>query len=173
MQRLAFSLLELLIVILIVSLSYMLVFTSMQKSTSQPKALTPLTLKKTLLEESNSTGEREFFCLDKCTACFIYANGETIEYSNKLALENLEVYKIDSDDNSYKVDFGRFKDHKVCLRFTLYPNKSSTQMIVKHNNKFYYLPSFFDKPSQVDSLESAKALWIAPTKILKNSGEFY
>ncbi len=173
MQRLAFTLLELLIVILLVSLSYLLVFSSMQKSTSQPKALTPLMLKQTLLEDNNSVGQREFFCLNKCKSCFIYANGETTEYTNKLALENLEVYKIDNDDNSYKVDFGRFEDHPVCLRFTLYPNQSSTQMIITQNNKFYYLPSFFDKPSEIDSVESAKALWIAPTKILRNTGEFY
>ncbi len=145
----------------------------MESSAKEPKALTPLTLKSTLLESNSSSSPQEFFCVDKCKECFIYQDGSTVEYSNKVALENIVVHKIDQNNNTYKVDFGRYRDHAICLRFNIYSNKSSTQMIIEQNRKFYYLPTFFDKAIEVDSLDSAKSLWIDSSKKLRNSGDFH
>jgi prepilin-type N-terminal cleavage/methylation domain-containing protein len=173
MARGAFSLLELLIVIMIVSLSYMMVFSSMQKSAKEPKALTPLSLKNTLLNSNTTSGDREFFCVDNSKSCFWYQNGNVMEYEGKIALDALKVYRVGSDDNSYKVDFGRYRDHKISLRFNIYHNGSSSQMIIEQNHKFYYLPTFFGKVTETKSLESAVALWVEPTRAIRSSGEFY
>ncbi len=173
MARGAFSLLELLIVIMIVSLSYMMVFSSMQKSAKEPKALTPLTLKNTLLESNSTSGDREFFCVDDSKSCFWYQNGDVMEYEGKIALENIKVYKIDNQDNSYKIDFGRYRDHKISIRFNIYHNGSSSQMIIEQKHRFYYLPTFFGKAIETKSLEAAVALWVEPTRAIRSSGEFY
>jgi len=170
--RKAFSLLELLIVIMIISISYMLVFSSMQKASTEPKALTPLNLRLSLLD-NNITGDREFLCINNSAKCFIYQSNNMIPYAHKISLKDIEVYKVNSEDNTYKVDYGRFKDEKISFRFKIYANGSSSQMIIKKGNKFFYLPTFFGKPQIVSSLDEAKDLWIRPTELIKNSGDFY
>ena len=171
-ERRAFSLLELLIVIMIISLSYMLVFSSMQKASTEPKALTPLNIKSSLLD-GNVTGDRELLCINNSQKCFLYQDNNIIPYEYKLSLKDLKVYKINSEDNTYKVDYGRFKGDKISFRFNIYANGSSSQMIIEQNNKFFYLPTFFGKPQVVSSLDEAKDLWIKPTELIKNSGDFY
>jgi len=172
MSRKAFSLLELIIVVMIISISYMLVFSSMQKESKEPKALTPLNLKSNLLD-TNLTGEREFICINNAKECFLYQNGVVIPYENKISLKDIVIYKVDSEDNTYKVDYGRYDDNKISIRFSIYSNKSSTQMIIKQRNKFFYLPTFFGKVKEVNSLDEAKDLWIAKTQLIRNSGDFY
>jgi len=173
LKRYAFTLVELLVVIMIISVSYMLIFSVMQDEASEPKALTPLTLKSTLLEQNLTTGEQEFFCVNKCQACFLYQDGITIEYDAKVALDKIIVHKVDTDNNLYKVDFGRYKDHPICLRFGLHQNGSSSQMIIEQNRRFYYLPAFFAKAEELDSLDEAKKRWIGGTKMLASSGDYY
>lgn len=172
LKRSAFSLLELLIVIMIISISYMLVFSSMQKASTEPKALTPLNLRVSLLD-GNITGDKELFCINNSQKCFIYQDEYVIPYAYKVSLKDIKVYKVNSEENTYKVDYGRFKDEKISFRFNVYANGSSTQMIIEQNNKFFYLPTFFGKPQVVSSLDEAKDLWITPTELIKNSGDFY
>jgi prepilin-type N-terminal cleavage/methylation domain-containing protein len=172
MSRKAFSLLELIIVVMIISISYMLVFSSMQKESKAPKALTPLNLKSTLLE-NNITGTREFICINNAKECFIHQDGTLTPYINKIALKDISVYKIDGEDNSYKVDYGRYDDNKISLRFSIYSNSSSTQMIIRQNKNFFYLPTYFGDVIKVSSLDEAKKLWIDNTQLIRNSGDFY
>jgi len=172
MERKAFSLLELIIVVMIISISYMLVFSSMQKASNEPKAITPINLKSTLLD-NNLTGDREFFCINNAKECFIYQDGETTPYPDRVALKNITVYKIDSEDNRYKVEYGRFKDNKISFRFNIYSNGSSSQMIIEQNGKFFYLPTFFGKVQKINSLDEAQELWRRNSEIIQNSGEFY
>jgi len=169
----AFSLLELLIVIVIISLAYMLVFSSMQKSESKPKALGIENLKSALSEQGLLHTDSELFCLDKCQKCYLYQNDEMSEYEGDLALKDITVYRMQGDEKLEKVDFGRYQDHPVCLRFALHHNGSSSQMVVRDKTGIYYLPSFFSKSTKVASLEEAETLWLKYTDLLADSGEFY
>ncbi len=173
MRRQAFSLLELMIVILIMSFSYMLVFSSMRHEQSKPKALNMKNLKENLARQGLLYSNAELFCLDRCKQCYLYKDGETIEYEEDLALGDLTVYQIDGDDKLTKIDFGRYQDHPVCLRFSLYRNGSSSQLVVENKTGIYYLPALFAKVVKTDSLEEAEKLWLKNTHILADSGEFY
>ncbi|MEA3490665.1 MAG: prepilin-type N-terminal cleavage/methylation domain-containing protein [Campylobacterota bacterium] len=172
-DRPAFSLLELMIVILIISFSYLLIFSSMQKTQEKPKALQITDLKSSLKEQNLLHADSELFCLDKCQKCYIYQDGKSTLYGGELALGDLMVYDMDSDGNLKKVDFGRFQDHAVCIRFKYYHNGSSSQMVVKNSEGIYYLSSFFAEPVRVDSLDSAEELWVAHADELADSGEYY
>jgi prepilin-type N-terminal cleavage/methylation domain-containing protein len=168
----AFSLLELMIVILIVSLSYLLVFSYMQKVEQKPKALTPLTLKSTLVQSGYLKGGGELFCLDKCQKCYLFQNNKTTEYEEKLDLGDLKIYMLGQGDNPVQVEFGRYRDHPVCLRFKLHSNGSSSEMIIEQNGKFFYLPASFGDAAAVKSIEEAAELWLKQAKII-NDGEYY
>jgi len=171
-SRSAFSLLELLIVILIVSLSYVLVFTAYRKKEQAPKALTPMTLKSTLAEQGLLHSESELFCLDKCQSCYMYRDGESSEYEGKVALGNITAYRADANGNLEEIDFGRYQDHPVCLRYKLHSNGSTSQLLIESGGRFYFLPAFFGETLEVDSLDEAKTLWLRSTKLL-TGGEYY
>jgi len=172
-RRPAFSLLELMIVIIIISLVYALTFASMRKNQKEPKALRAENLKSTLMEQGLGHTEGEFFCLDKCTQCFLFQSGETTEYSGKLALGDLVAYRMGRDQKLEKVDFGRYRDHPVCLRFKLHRNGSSTQMVLQNKSGTYYLPALFGETEKVDSLEEAEKLWLKYNNLMEDSGEYY
>ena len=173
MHRQAFSLLELLIVIAIISLTYMLVFSSMQRTQNEPKALMADNLKATLGEQGLLHTDSELFCLDKCQKCYLYQDDETTEYEGDLALDDLTVYQMGRDEKLEKVDFGRYQDHPVCLRFALHHNGSSSQMVIRNKTGIYYLPVLFGKTIKTASLEEAETLWLKYTDLLADSGGFY
>lgn len=169
----AFSLLELLVVIAIISLSYMLVFSSMQRTQSKPKALGVENLKSILSGQGLLHTDSELFCLDKCQKCYLYQNGETTEYEGDLALDDPTVYQMGKDEKLEKVNFGRYQDHPVCLRFRLHHNGSSSQMVIRNRTGIYYLPALFGETIKTASLEEAERLWLKYTDLLADSGEFY
>ena len=84
------------------------------------------------------------------------------------------MHFLDKDNRFNKVDdFGRMKDEKVCLRYQLYANGSTTKMLIVNKEGIYFLPSFFGKTKEVKDMEEAKALWIKEDYSLKDSGSFY
>lgn len=174
-RRKAFSLVELLIVILIISLVYFLGFSNIEKSESKPKALTALNLKSSIVKSDLFQGEGSFVCIDKCRSCYLRKdiNSPFEAYENRIDLKDIEAYTLDARDSLQKIEYGRYQDEKICLSLQFYPNGSSTQIILKQDDDVYFLPAFFDDAQKVDSLEEAKALWLAHNRLVANKGDFY
>jgi len=173
--RKAFSLVELLIVILIISLVYFLGFSNIEKASSKPKALTPLNLKSSILKSDIFQGEGTFVCIDKCRSCYLRKdiNSPFESYENHIDLKNIEAYTLDARDSLQKIEYGRYQDEQICLALQFYRNGSSTQIILKQDDDVYFLPAFFDEAQKVASLEEAKALWLQYTSLVANRGDFY
>jgi len=173
--RKAFSLLELLIVILIISIVYFLGFSGVETSENKPKALTPLNLKNTIIHSSLFTGEATLVCINQCKNCYLRTNMDSPfePYENKIDLSGTKVYTIDSHNTLLEVEPGRYQDHKICLKMDFYKNGSSTQLILENPHGVYFLPAYFGKPQKTDSLEAAKKLWLSESEAVANSGDFY
>ena len=171
--RPAFSLLELMIVIIIITMVYALVFASMQRGEKEPKALQAGNLKSTLLEQGNAHVKGEFFCLDKCTSCYLYRDGEVNKYEGKLALGDIAAYQMGANRKLEKIDFGRYQDHPVSLRFKFRSNGSSSKMVIQNKSGIYYLPSLFGATAKTASLEEAEELWLKYSDLLEDNGGFY
>ena len=171
----AFTLIELIIVVMIISLVGFLVFSEAVKESKKPEKLEPLTLPLTLKRTFGSNQEIEFFCVDDCSDCYIAKGADIIPYKGAVDLgKNLEVYVVDEDNKLAQVeDFGRVKDHKLCLRYKLYSNGSSEQMILSNDKGIYYLPTYFGEPIEVEDMEEARELWIKSKYDLKDSGNYY
>lgn len=170
-----FSLIELLIVIIIISIVYFLGFSSIEKQLNTTKALTPLNLKKSIINSDSFQGSGTLVCINKCKSCYIRKdiNSPFQEYKNKINLKNIEAYTLDSQDSLQEIEYGRYQDEKICLMLQFYPNGSSTQIILKQDNSVYFLPAFFDKTQKVDSLNDAKDLWLKENSLVSNHGDFY
>lgn len=173
--RRGFTLIELLIVIALILMVYTLVFSYFQKKEEQPQPLSPLTLKSSLHHSGQLQGHTTFLCIDECTSCYIRhgINDAFTQYEAALDLKDTVAYILDEYDNLSAVEYGRYDDEEICLKLDFYPNGSSTKVILKHPDGVYYLPSFFGKPQQVDSIEDAKELWQENTALVSNTGDFY
>ena len=174
-MRQAFTLIELIIVVMLISLVGFLVFSEAVKQNKRPDTITPLNLKSTIKSSFPYNEDMEFFCIQNCRDCYIAKGDEIIPFKGNINLgSNLEVYKIDRNNQLVKIeDFGRVKDNKICLRYSLYKNGSSTQLILSNDSGVYYLPSYFGKPKKLEDLDSAKELWLKEDYNLRDSGNYY
>lgn len=173
--RQGFTLIELLVVILLVSLIYFLGLSGMEKMAAKPDPLTPLTLKSTLLKSDAIEKHTVLMCINDCQTCYLKhaKDGSFKRYKNTIDLRGVEAYTLDSRNNPAAVEYGRYKDDKICLLMDFYPNGSSTQIILKQKDKAYFLPAFFGEPQEVKTIEEAKDLWLKNSTLLSDSGDFY
>jgi prepilin-type N-terminal cleavage/methylation domain-containing protein len=171
-----FSLIELIVVVLLISLLGFLTFSSAIKAQQkQVEVLDPTTLPTTLRDTFKGQGDVEFFCINKCTECYIMQGANISPYDGGINLgKDVEIHRLDNNDQFMKLDeLGRIKDKKICFRFHLYPNGSTTQMVIVNNQGMYYLPSYFGKAQKVADMDEAKALWLKEDYSLRDSGAYY
>ncbi len=171
----AFTLIELLIVILIVSIVYYLGFSGFEITKPKPKALTPLNLKSVIRQTDAFSGHATLLCVEGCKKCYLRRdiNEPFQPYSNAIDLTGTVAYGLDNDDHLAPVEYGRYKDMQICLVMDFYDNGSSTQIILKQDEKVYFLPAFFGDPKAFEALEDAKAYWLRYTRLLSDSGDYY
>ncbi len=170
-----FSLLELLIVILIVSMVYFLGFEGVEIGKERPKALTPLNLKSNIISSELFSGEGTLLCINQCRSCYFRSDVSSPfeEYTSPIDLTNIQAYTIDSYDALTRVEYGRYLDQKICLIMDFFKNGSSTQIILKNDEGSYFLPAFFGEPQRFSSPEEAKEYWLRNTALASDSGAFY
>ena len=171
----AFSLLELIVVVLIVSLIGFLVFSSAVKQQQKAAVLDPTTLPSTLRESFKGQGDVELFCIKKCKECYVLQGGNISPYEEAIDFgKEVEIHLLDDDDRFVEMDdLGRLKDKKICLRYQLYANGSTSQMVIVNNKGIYFLPSYFGKATKVEDMSEAKELWVKEDYSLRDSGSFY
>lgn len=170
-----FSLLELIVVVLIVSLIGFLVFSTAVKQQQKVAVLDPTTLPSTLRKSFKGQGDVELFCIKKCKECYVLQGENISPYDGDIDLgEELEIHLLDDANRFVEIDeLGRIKDKKVCFRYHLYANGSTTQMVIVNKKGIYYLPSYFTKATKVADMEEAKELWVKEDYSLRDSGSFY
>jgi prepilin-type N-terminal cleavage/methylation domain-containing protein len=170
-----FSLLELIVVVMIVSLIGFLVFSSAVTQQQKTKVLDPTTLPSTFRDSFKGQGDVELFCIKKCEECYVVQGGNISPYDGGIDFgKDVEIHLLDDDNRFVEIDdLGRIKDKKVCLRYHLYPNGSTTQMVIVNKNGIYFLPSYFGKATKVEDMEEAKELWVKEDYSLRDSGSFY
>jgi len=171
----AFTLLELMVVIFIMSIVTAMVFSTLKRKEEKIEVLDPTTLPAELRKAFKGQGDIELFCINKCQECYVMKGRDISPYEGEINFgHEVEVHLLDEDNHFVQIDnFGRIKDKKVCLRYHLYANGSTTQMVIKNSDGIYYLPSFFGKAQKVAEMDEAKELWIKEEYDLKDSGSFY
>jgi type II secretory pathway pseudopilin PulG len=166
----AFSLIELIIVILIASLFAALVFNNVSFSTRKQTSVGIRQLKEKL---NGQAGDFELVCTDHCKQCRIVSGAKSSPIESHLP--DMTAYVLDDSNNPQAIDFGRYHDRKICLRFHYYPNGSTSQMILapKEEDRFYFIPSYFGEIAVFDDLDSAVAQWRKYRDQLDSMGGFY
>jgi hypothetical protein len=171
----AFTLFELIIVVFIITIVGSLMFSSAIKEEKKIADLNPSTLPSIFKKAFKDQGDVELLCIKECTECYIMKEGEITPYDGGIKFgKNIETYTLNRDNHFTKQDeLGRLKDERINFRFHLYPNGSTTQMVVTNDKGIYFLPSFFGEAKEVKDMDEAKELWLKSKYDLKDSSSFY
>ena len=168
----AFTLIELLLAIFLVGLFAYFVFATPQPVTKAKVEVNATTLPRYL--QDNLVGDGELICVDNCKSCYyLRGSNKAIEAALPITLHINGEYILDSNDNPQRVELGRFKDKKICLRLRHYKNNSISKVILDLGDEFLYIPSYFGEGKIFSSLNDARDWWIKDTQNLRSQGEFY
>lgn len=115
---------------------------------------------------------RELFCIDNCTRCF-YLNGGGKVSEAGFALPPLKAYIVDTDGQQHRMEYGRYQDHPVCLRFRGYGDGHTSRLIIASEGAFYYIPSYFGTVESFSSLEDAVSRWTRDRDLLHSRWDYY
>jgi len=146
------------------------------KENKHAKNITPLNLKESLKKEVGEGIEVTLFCINSCKRCYLLNRDMSITpFKGKINLGvDFEAIVLNRRDEAITLDdFGRVKDQKVCFKFKLYKNGSSTKYILKNSEGIYFLPSYFGTAKEVKDIDQAKELWIREEFNLKDNANYY
>ena len=151
MQHKAFSLIELLIVVLIVGLVYKLSLSNFQRVKEGDTKPTLLTLKQDLWSLPKKK-KAELICLDDCTRCTLYIDGEADANASKkyeeFLDEKVEVYRYDQNYGLVELKDRIFfnsegKDEQICFSLSVDNKGVSEQIMVEYKDKYYDFSPYF------------------------------
>lgn len=156
----AFSLIELMIVIVIIGVVYTLLVGSF-KSVAKPtkKQLSLLNLKKHLQEIPHSSSVK-LLCLDDCSSCDIFVDEEKY---NEEPIENfldksVDIYNYNFSTGVYEVDKKIYfnsegVEENICFSYSVDKRGVGEQLIVEFKDKIYDFSTFLGSTPVYDSLE--------------------
>ena len=161
MQRRAFSLVELLIVVLIIGIVYTLAVSSFAKVSEESNQITLKSLRE-FLQSLPHEKSVKLLCLGDCSSCSVLVDGEVDEelkgtFDNFLD-DSIEVYRYDFYQGLQKITQEVYfnsedVEEDVCFSYTLDKKGVGDQVFIKFNRKVYDYTSYFGKTTVYSSLE--------------------
>jgi len=147
----AFSLIELLIVIVIIGVVYTISIGNFEKIKQKSEKLTLKNLKE-YLQSLPYKKNAQLLCLDDCFKCEVLLDGERFK-----ELENF----LDSSVRSYRYDFSygmidAQKDDDICFSYAIDKKGVGQQVLVEFKNKFYDYSTYLTPVSIYSSLQEAR-----------------
>ena len=162
-NRAAFTLFELLLVLLIIAVLYGLFAQNMSFKTKENEDIKIEKLNYFLVEKFSKNGEFiSVRCIENCKECKVLVNGEDNNITLQLFEEDMKV-------NSYMYDGKRVKSisfddyyideyrrERVCFRMDIYPNKSSDKLILEYDNRVILFDNFLNENRIFNSIQEAE-----------------
>jgi len=157
----SFTLFELLIVLLIISLIYAIFI---QKISSSQSPLKDKLFKiDNFLKNYDFNKSADIICIDRCLKCFLEIDGKK---KKEIELFNSEVKVYDFNIHGIfsQIKFPPYFDkngnpNNVCFRYTIYSNQSHSSYIVEYNDKFYVFYAYMQPPKIATDISSAQKLF--------------
>lgn len=160
MQKKAFTLIELLLVVVIIGVIYGLVINSMQRINDKEASLSFETLP-SFLETLYQQNHVAFVCIDNCRECAVYVDGEKVKEVDSFLQEErvLRFWRFDANLGTQELRFRPIFDEDdrefdVCFRYEIFKDGSSTEMIVETQKQSYDYRGLFHKVARFPSLQA-------------------
>lgn len=146
----AFSLIELLIVIVIIGVVYNLSISNFKKLAKEPLKPSLANLKE-YLQGIKHHENVKLLCLDDCSNCILYIDGIESEGIDSFLDRSVRTYK-------YEFLYGYIEERKeenICFSYEVNKNGVGNQVLVEFKNNYYDYTSYFDKTNVYSSLSEA------------------
>jgi len=160
MQKKAFTLIELLLVVVIIGVIYGLVINSMQRINDKEASLSFETLP-SFLETMYQQNSVAYICVDNCKECAVYVDGEKVKEAKAFMEDerHLRFWRFDVNLGTQELPFTPIFDEDdrefdVCFRYEIFKDGSSTEMIVETEKKVYDYRGSFHPVTHFSSLQS-------------------
>jgi len=149
----SFTLVEIILVVLIISLVYYFTISSFKFSSSIKSSSIDIYNIKTYLSKFNK--EVTLTCIDDGKKCLVMDSDENIieEISNLFKNKPI-VYEYNKNLNIIyfeDIELKHLDRYEVCFKYTINKYKKSEDMIVEVNNKFYIFNSIHNQPILVEN----------------------
>jgi len=143
MGRKAFTLLELLLVVVIIGVVYGLVIGSMKRINDKEAHLGFETLP-SFLEEFHHQNRVAFVCTDNCKSCAVYVDGKEVKEVDAFMADErvLRFWRFDPDLGVQEIRFSPIFDEDdresdVCFRYEIFKDGSRSEMIIETETESY------------------------------------
>lgn len=157
----AFSLIELLIVILIIGIVYTLAISKFQKiADGDTDNVSLLNLREYLQKFPHAQSVR-FLCLNDCSKCNVYVDGKNQEELkgafDDFIDDSIKVYRYDFTLGAVEIEPESFfnienVEEKVCFSYRIDKNNVGEQILVSFKNKVYDYTPYFGQIKVYDSM---------------------
>jgi len=159
MQKKAFTLIELLLVVVIIGVIYGLVIGSMKKMGNKEENLDFLSLP-VFLKSLHQNNRVALTCIDNCRSCGLYIDGEKVRDIPPFMRDErrLSFWRFDANLGAQELRFTPLFDEDnrefdVCFNFEIFEDGSSSEMIVETKKYSYDYRGLTQKVAQYDSLQ--------------------
>lgn len=166
-MRKAFSLIELLIVVIIIGVVYNLAVGSFEKITKPQSQKITLENLKGFLAKIEYEKQIRVLCLDDCRRCNLFIDGAVDEEFEKVFEDfldiSVEIYRYDPllgvVEYQQELYFdGNDVEQRVCFSYAMDRDKIGEQFLVKFKEKVYDFSTYTDDVILYNSLEEFIAL---------------
>jgi len=154
-----FTLIELIVVVIIVGLVYALAIGTL-KRTTEPSENLSLNRLAEYMQEQHDHNHLALVCTQRCSRCGLYADGKSVRDVAPFVDSRTEFYRFDYRTGSQKLEWPALYDdegreEEVCFRYDLYPDGSSTEMMVRTQEGVYDFAGIFGGVTRYASLQEA------------------
>jgi prepilin-type N-terminal cleavage/methylation domain-containing protein len=173
-SRSGFTLIELLIAIFLVSLLSYFVFSTPRAFKEAKIEINETNLPQHLRASLQEDGE--LICVNSCKECYYFYTTSTGPKKFKFPLPPSTiqgVYILDPNNNPVKVDLGRFRDKKVCLRLYHYKIGSISQVILELKDSYLFMPAYFGEGKTFGTLGEAVDWWLKDNDKISSKSSWY
>jgi prepilin-type N-terminal cleavage/methylation domain-containing protein len=150
MQKRAFSLIELMIVIVIIGVVYSLALSRIKAPKKEVVAPSLVTLKSYLRSFSKDHNRVELLCKDSCDACSLFVDGKKIKDVKSFFDATVTFYRYDFFLGDVALE------RQSCFDFSIDKEGVSDQVIIVYKDKAYDYTPYFDDVKVYDSLATLK-----------------
>ena len=171
----SFTLFELLIVILIISILYGIFIQKISSKEHIAKKDALLHLND-ILQDYDFNESAKIVCISKCKDCYIQVDGKR-KRDIDLFDKEVKVYDFDIHGLLSQIKFVPVFDKEgnpldVCFSYTLYPNGSNSSYIVEYKDRFYVYYAYMRPVKVVNTISDAQEAFDPSPWIPTDSSEY-
>lgn len=154
-----FTLIELVVVVFIIGLIYGVAVNSIDRTKEGPEAVR-LEHVMEYMQQQQKQNHLSLICTDRCGSCALFADGKKVRDLPPFVDSSAEYYRFDYYTGAVAFEWTPLyveegREEEVCFRYDLYPDGSSSEMMVLYKERVTDFPGYFGETTTYASLEEA------------------